>query len=86
MKLTDNIDDLTPLTDRECKLTAAIEKQNARIEKLYRELHDCKARCEMLEEKLHDRPQETTAVLEETAPDIKSQMLDYLLMERGPAE
>lgn len=57
----------------------AMQESAERIEKLYRELHDRKAYCEMLEEKLHDRPQETTAVLEETAPDIKSQMLDSLL-------
>ena len=57
----------------------AMQESAERIEKLSRELHDRKAYCEMLEEQLRDRQQEPGAVLEETAPDIKSQMLDALL-------
>lgn len=57
----------------------AMQESAERIESLARELHDRKAYCEMLEEKLRDRQQEPGAVLEETAPDIKSQMLDALL-------
>lgn len=51
----------------------------ARYDALEQKLHDCEVYCEMLEEKLADREQETVAVLEETAPDIKAQMLDALL-------
>lgn len=57
----------------------AMQESAERIEKLSRELHDRKAYCEMLEEQLRDRQQEPGAVLEETAPDIKSQMLDALI-------
>ena len=57
----------------------AMQESAERIESLARELHDRKAYCEMLEKKLCDRQQEPGAVLEETAPDIKSQMLDALL-------
>ena len=57
----------------------AMQESAERIESLARELHDRKAYCEMLEEQLRDRQQEPGAVLEETAPDIKSQMLDALI-------
>ena len=57
----------------------AMQESAERAEKLSRELQDRKAYCEMLEKKLCDRQQEPGAVLEETAPDIKSQMLDALL-------
>lgn len=50
----------------------AMQESAERLEKL-------KAYCEMLEKKLSGRHPEPGAVLEETAPDIKSQMLDALL-------
>ena len=50
----------------------AMQESAERLEKL-------KAYCEMLEKKLSGRHPEPGAVLEETAPDIKSQMLDALI-------
>lgn len=82
MKLTDNIEGLTPLTDRERELTATIEKQNARIEELYQESKALELKAQIADSLLN-------AVHDDCKPDELLHMLwgfDYLLMERGPAE